>query len=417
MADKTIVVRLEGQPPLKFFAGSEVEKIRKVFGFPGTGYLRDVKNPENTFVESEEKLPDGEYVFVIPPQHVPLLHQTKLSLYELLDVPAASLLDTTISASLSAFNLKYRLDAVLYSRRTCHIACGHCVSTECPVIFKILYTEKGSPSPTSGLHAAQKEAAILRQVADCDHIISLLDVVEFPLLDSAILVFPFIKSDVRSISSSTDTIRGCLRQLLEAVDACHSHGIMHMDIKPSNILYDPSKDHLWLIDFGLASLANERDPRGTLCYMAPEVLLEDESSIGPPCDIWSIGIVFAEWVIGRPLFTGDTDMNVLLEIKKLLCLESPTPGLGLEFGTSPFARNALSLLQEMLQLDPQQRISPSEALKHPFFSVYQTEPTASTPSDIPCVHSDLPIVSTITTTISTQPLPQQSTTNSYCIMI
>jgi serine/threonine protein kinase len=75
----------------------------------------------------------------------------------------------------------------------------------------------------------------------------------------------------------------------------HSKEIVHLDIKPSNILYEKSTNEITLIDFGLACTVGQCEPGGTLQYMAPEVL-DEQRDITYAADIWSIGATFYEWV-------------------------------------------------------------------------------------------------------------------------
>jgi serine/threonine protein kinase len=72
---------------------------------------------------------------------------------------------------------------------------------------------------------------------------------------------------------------------------------LHLDVKPSNMLYDGNTSSLYLIDFGNSCKIGKIHIAGTLPYMSPEILLENEEEIGPPSDIWSVGVVFAQWVL------------------------------------------------------------------------------------------------------------------------
>lgn len=115
---------------------------------------------------------------------------------------------------------------------------------------------------------------------------------------------------------TTDALR-ILRGVADALDYAHARGVVHRDIKPTNILLDNS-GRVCLGDFGLAQmLEGERGVTrtgmlvGTPHYMAPE------QALGQPadhrCDIYSLGIVAYEMVVGNPPFTGSSPMAVLLK--------------------------------------------------------------------------------------------------------
>ncbi len=82
----------------------------------------------------------------------------------------------------------------------------------------------------------------------------------------------------------------------QALLCVHAECIVHMDIKPNNILYNENTKKITLIDFGLSCFEKECQPGGTTRYMAREVLQERRDEISYPADIWSVGVTFAEWV-------------------------------------------------------------------------------------------------------------------------
>jgi tRNA A-37 threonylcarbamoyl transferase component Bud32 len=109
-----------------------------------------------------------------------------------------------------------------------------------------------------------------------------------------------------NITEAVDVIR----QILSALEAVHSHGIVHRDLKPGNILLD-SAGRAILSDFGLARPEYDREPLtsdgilvGTPAYMAPEQASGESEHIGPWTDLYSLGVVFYEMLVGRLPFTG-----------------------------------------------------------------------------------------------------------------
>uniref|UniRef100_A0AAZ1XSC6 Protein kinase domain-containing protein n=1 Tax=Oreochromis aureus TaxID=47969 RepID=A0AAZ1XSC6_OREAU len=139
-------------------------------------------------------------------------------------------------------------------------------------------------------------------------------------------------------------LRPILHQLINALFHLGSVGIVHADLKPGNIMVvnrHESPIKVKLIDFGLAFPASALIPGyrvGTVGYCAPEVML------GLPyheaIDMWSLGLVAVELATGLPLYPGE------------------------DYYDDNFNEQ---LIKEMLALDANQRITPSEVLKHPFF--------------------------------------------------
>ena len=97
-------------------------------------------------------------------------------------------------------------------------------------------------------------------------------------------------------------------QLCSAIQYLHRHRILHLDLKPSNIVADAGRAKI--IDLSLARRPG-RAPRGvgTWCYMAPEQVRGGE--LAPAADVWGIGVVLWEAAAGLPAFGGDEDEALL----------------------------------------------------------------------------------------------------------
>ena len=191
-------------------------------------------------------------------------------------------------------------------------------------------------------------------------------------------------------------IKNMMYQLLKGVEHLHSHKILHRDLKPQNILVD---DHGWILklaDFGLSRVYSipirpYTKEVLTLWYRAPEMMLGiGNYAIG--LDIWSIGCIFAELYLGRPLFMGDSEIDQLYTIMRVYGTfnELTLPGYkAFPYFNEHFPywkgcglknylmkktnvvvkmdKDAFDLLEQMLAIDPVKRITCKEALKHRYF--------------------------------------------------
>jgi eukaryotic-like serine/threonine-protein kinase len=146
-----------------------------------------------------------------------------------------------------------------------------------------------------------------------------------------------------------------LEQIARALEAIHSVGVLHRDLKPANVMLRPDGT-LSLIDFGLAkaneddiSLTGTREIFGTPYYMSPEQ--GHAEIIDARSDLYSLGVVFYEMLIGRKPFNGATAMEVIYKHKR-----AELPAIAPEFATYE------GLLRSLLAKSPDNRFQSAREL-------------------------------------------------------
>ncbi|KAL9088276.1 MAG: hypothetical protein Q9159_003188 [Coniocarpon cinnabarinum] len=176
-------------------------------------------------------------------------------------------------------------------------------------------------------------------------------------------------------------------QLFRSLAYIHSQGICHRDIKPQNLLLDPVSGILKLCDFGSAKILVEHEPNVSyICsryYRAPELIF-GATNYTTKIDVWSTGCVMAELMLGQPLFPGESGIDQLVEIIKVLgtptrdqirtmnpnYMEHKFPQIKPHPFNKVFKRadnNAIDLISKLLEYTPTQRLSAIEAMVQPFF--------------------------------------------------
>ncbi|XP_022773819.1 cyclin-dependent kinase B1-2 isoform X2 [Durio zibethinus] len=212
------------------------------------------------------------------------------------------------------------------------------------------------------------------------------------------LVFEYLDTDLKKFIDShrkgsnprplpSSLIQSFLFQLCKGVAHCHSHGVLHRDLKPQNLLLDKDKGILKIADLGLGRaftvpLKSYTHEIVTLWYRAPEVLL-GSTHYSTAVDMWSVGCIFAEMVRRQALFPGDSEFQQLLHIFRLLGTptEKQWPGVtslkdwheyprwepqNLARAVPSLSSDGVDLLS-MLKYDPAERISAKAAMDHPYF--------------------------------------------------
>jgi cell division cycle 2-like protein len=221
-------------------------------------------------------------------------------------------------------------------------------------------------------------------------------VMEFvgPSLDDLLSQCPSAGSSSPPLPEAT--VRTAMWQLLSGAAKMHERRVVHRDIKPSNILVGcADRSVVKICDFGLAMSMDERPPydqAGTLCYMAPEMLLE-KPDYDERVDAWSLGCVMAELINGCSPFEGldDSEEEQLCAIFDVLGVpddttwpwfsstafgaEIPEPErqlrkcslLRCKFPESKLSQEGFDVLSGLLTCNPDKRLTAAAALKRPWF--------------------------------------------------
>lgn len=261
-----------------------------------------------------------------------------------------------------------------------------------------------------GVKFMAREILILCRL-DHPNVIKLQGLVTSRMSSSVYLVFDYMEHDLAGLSASLcrtgakftePQVKCYMKQLFAGLEHCHNNGVLHRDIKGSNLLID-NEGILKIADFGLAAFYDptQKQPMTsrvvTLWYRPPELLL-GAISYGVGVDLWSAGCIQAELLAGKPILPGRTEVEQLHKIFKLC--GSPTeeywkkyklPNATLFKPQQPYKRcvletfkdfppSSLPLVDALLSIDPEGRGTATSALDSEFFS---TEPCACEPSSLP----------------------------------
>ncbi|KAG6391228.1 hypothetical protein SASPL_148981 [Salvia splendens] len=209
------------------------------------------------------------------------------------------------------------------------------VTNETIALKKIRLEQEDEGVPSTAI----REISLLKEMQH-GNIVRLYDVVHSE--KRLYLVFEYLDLDLKKhmdscpeFSQDPRLIKAFLYQILCGLAYCHSHRVLHRDLKPQNLLIDRRTNALKLADFGLArafgipvrtftheslavDISNKTDPEVvTLWYRAPEILLGSRH-YSTPVDVWSVGCIFAEMVNKHALFPGDSEIDELFRIFRVM---------------------------------------------------------------------------------------------------
>lgn len=247
--------------------------------------------------------------------------------------------------------------------------------------------DEGVPS------TAIREISLLKELQHAN-IVCLEDVLmeEYRLY----LIFEFLSMDLKKYIDKIPSgkymdpklVKSYLFQINEAILFCHQRRVLHRDLKPQNLLIT-ANGVIKVADFGLGRAFGVpvrvyTHEVVTLWYRAPEILLGNPR-YSCPIDIWSLGCIFAEMATKRPLFQGDSEIDQLFHIFRVL--KTPTeqlwPGVSnmpdykamfpnwtnytLRDQVTQLSEPGKDLLEQMLIYNPAKRISAKLIVNHPYF--------------------------------------------------
>ncbi|KAH9619709.1 hypothetical protein KSS87_007106 [Heliosperma pusillum] len=176
-----------------------------------------------------------------------------------------------------------------------------------------------------------REILIIRRL-NHPNVVKLEGLVTSRMSCSLYLVFEYMEHDLAGLAASPDIkftepqVKCYMHQLISGLEHCHNRGVLHRDIKGSNLLLD-NGGILKIADFGLATFfdPNKKHPMTsrvvTLWYRAPELLL-GATDYGVGIDLWSAGCILAELLAGRPIMPGRTEF---FNTEPLACDPSTLP--------------------------------------------------------------------------------------------
>lgn len=184
-------------------------------------------------------------------------------------------------------------------------------------------------------------------------------------------------------------------QMFRALNYIHTQGICHRDIKPQNLLINPETGVLKLCDFGSAKKLKASEPNVSyICsryYRAPELIF-GATNYTTKIDVWSAACVMAEMIVGQPLFPGESGVDQLVEIIKILGtptkeqIKSMNPNyteykfpqikpIPLSKIFKKMSNDCINFLAKVLEYSPNERISCVEAMADPYFDELRQEST------------------------------------------
>ncbi|KAF2072184.1 hypothetical protein CYY_006504 [Polysphondylium violaceum] len=240
---------------------------------------------------------------------------------------------------------------------------GTHVSTKENVAIKFIKNNK--------LSIKQKETCLreidIMKLLDHPNIVKLLDVVDKKEEESTTyLIVEYVSGGelfdyiVAREYIKEKEARKFFRQIISAIEYCHANLIVHRDLKPENLLLD-SNGNIKISDFGLSNNMQPGKLMESFCgsplYAAPEIL-KAEKYLGPPVDIWSLGVIMYAVMCGNLPWEGDSQAEISYHSVHGH-YEDPTH----------LSREAVNILRRMINPNPKERATIQELKNHPWTNI------------------------------------------------
>lgn len=240
-----------------------------------------------------------------------------------------------------------------------------------------------------------REVKILRMLRH-QNIVSLTEA--FRRKTKLYLVFEYVEKNLLETLEDQphgldpEVVRSYVYQLCLAIHWCHSHNVIHRDIKPENLLINVRNRTLKLCDFGFARVVTQStqeltDYVATRWYRAPELLL-GSTNYSCGVDMWAIGCIMGEISDGQPIFPGESEVDQLYIVQKVLGSLTPehmelfmnnSRFAGLRFPdmrapetlqkkyVGKLSKRALSFMKACLCMEPKERPTSLESINNSYF--------------------------------------------------
>ncbi|XP_038241484.1 serine/threonine-protein kinase 17A-like isoform X1 [Dermochelys coriacea] len=215
------------------------------------------------------------------------------------------------------------------------------------------------------------EIAVLELAARSPHVVDLHEVYETPTEIVLVLecaaggeIFQQCVAEQDEAFTEWDVIR-LVRQILRGVAYLHQNNVVHLDLKPQNILLTSSSPlgDIRIVDFGLSrrvdAMPEVREILGTVEYMAPEVLSYEP--ISTATDMWSVGVLTYIMLTGESPFLGDTKQETFLNISQVNVQFPPDVFQGI-------SAQAIDFIRSLLIKNPRKRAKAEQCLQHPWLA-------------------------------------------------